>query len=144
MPPCGAGAEYARGWSARVAAGGYTSDASLARTRRSWRCGCDGESDRLPGRVANDGVEGASEAIEEVTGERPQTCPWWSVESALVREVMGVHAAIVHEVAAATLDMEALPNRVAEGVRVYTMALARSRNERDARRTAARRDGSDE
>lgn len=94
----------------------------------------------MPGRVRECSVDAASDAIEEVTGTRPHTCPWWAAEVPLVREVMQVHAAIVHEIAAVALDVESIPNRVAEGVRVYTLALARSRNERDERRREAAKD----
>ena len=84
-------------------------------------------------------MQGASETIAEVTGVRPHTCPWWSPEVPLVQEVMSVHAALANDVGF-TLDLASLPSRVAEGVRVYTIALARSRNERDARKAQERRD----
>lgn len=64
------------------------------------------------------------------------SCPWWSFEEPIVREVLTVHSALVNDVAGATLDIAAMPARVADGLRLYTIALARSRNERDARKAA--------
>lgn len=88
-------------------------------------------------------VEGAADVIQEVTGARPTACPWWSVEEPIVREVLALHAAMLDEVAAVAIDMQAIPNRVADGLRVYRRALARSSNELAARKHAKLKEGSD-
>ena len=71
------------------------------------------------------------------------TCPWWSFEEPIVRDVLTVHTALVNGVADVTLDMAAMPARVADGLRLYTLSLARSRNERDERKREAMKGGGD-
>lgn len=117
------------------------SDDALLRIRRAWRCPCDGESDSLEGRAHNGIVEYAADVIEEVTGTRPMTCPWWFAENPLVAEVLAVHSAITADIGG-VIDLHRLPHRVSEGLRVYALALGRARNERDMRK--AQRGGSDD
>lgn len=65
--------------------------------RRAYRCPCDGESHRAPGRPAGGralAVVSELDLIEASTGDRPKTCPWWAFHDPDVSAVLQAYDCI--------------------------------------------------
>lgn len=65
--------------------------------RRAYRCPCDGQSHRAPGRPAGGlalTVLSDLDLIEKSTGNRPATCPWWAFRDPDVSEVLKAYDCI--------------------------------------------------
>lgn len=71
-----------------------------AEIRRAYRCPCDGSSHRAAGRQLTRraaAVVGELDAIEATTGDRPETCPWWSFHDPDVAAVLRAYDCISGE-----------------------------------------------
>lgn len=93
-----------------------------ARWRACWQCECQGD----PGPHAKDiAIESAARAIEQLVGDKPETCPWWHMRDPIVHEVLALYRAARTDsgVTPALLLPADPPNRLWDGLLHYSAKI---------------------
>lgn len=105
---------------------GDVSPQGLAVLRAAWRCDCDGVSHRSGGQAPAGPVATVNrhlDIIEEITGQRPPTCPWRAFYDPLVMHTMGLTIDADGGYAMATLGDDPAPLLV-DALRIFRSARA--------------------